>query len=372
MSAQTQGPGTWFDGTAGVPQSVTLTLEEGAVAVASAEGAPLARWDYAAVERLPAPEHRLRLALAGSPSTARLEVRDPAFAEAVKARLDVRTMQVDTGERRRRHRVVEWSLAAVAAVVLIGVFGLPAIADLLVPFIPFSAEAEMGLGIHEAHRRRFKEKGPFECGDAGEKERAGKAVFLKMFGRLEAAAGLPIALHPFVVRTRVVNASAMPGGYVHINKGIIGYVDSPDELGVIIAHELGHVAHRDTMRALLHEAGVSYLFGAVLGDVIGGGGMAVAALRVLNNRYSRAEEAAADAFGVALMNKVGADSQAFAAFFERGMRRSKSSRRMLIFYDHPPNAARLVAVRASPAVPNPKPLLTAEEWQTLKQVCSEN
>lgn len=108
------------------------------------------------------------------------------------------------------------------------------------------------------------------------------------------------------------------------------------------------------------------------GDVIGSGGMIVAAQRVLGNRHSRAEETAADAFGVTVMNRIGADPQAFTCFFERVVRNSKPSSDMLLLYDHPTNADRIAAVRATPTMVNPKPLLTAEEWQTLKQVCFGN
>src|SRR6202043_3531992 len=110
------------------------------------------------------------------------EVRDPAFAEAVETRLDLRTIQVETSERHRRHRVVEWSIAGVIAVMLIGAAGMPSLAELLLPLIPRSAEAPIGAAVQQFEKDKFKEKGPFECGDEGEKERAGKAVFLKMVG----------------------------------------------------------------------------------------------------------------------------------------------------------------------------------------------
>jgi Zn-dependent protease with chaperone function len=334
------------------------------------QGTTLARWDYAAIERLPAPEHRLRFGLARSSSTARLEVRDPAFAEAVKTRLDLRTIQVETSERHRRHRVVEWSIAGVVAVMLIGAAGMPSVAELLLPLIPRSAEVPIGAAVQEEERNKFRDKAPYECGDEGEKERAGKAVFVKLMTQLATAAELPVELHPLVVRTSVVNAVALPGGFVDVYKGMVDELQSPDELGGVIAHELGHVAHRDAMRKLLHVAGVSFLYGAALGDVIGGGGLMAAADRVLNNRHSRAEEAAADAFSVRVMTKIGANPHAIADIFERGMRASQPSRRMLLLYDHPSDADRIAAIRAAPAVANPKPLLTADEWQTLKQICS--
>jgi Zn-dependent protease with chaperone function len=281
----------------------------------------------------------------------------------------MRTLQVETAERRRRHRVVEWSIAGVAALMLIGVVGIPALAELLVPFIPYTADMAMGASADQAEKGDFKEPGPVLCGDEGNQERAGKAVFLRLVSRMESAANLPIPLHVSVVRTRVINASA-GGGYVTVNMGLINDARTPDELGATIGHELGHVAHRDMLRNFLHQAGLSFLFGAVLGDVTGSSGITYAAFKVLGNRNSRGVEAQADAYGADLMRKLGANAHADADFFERMMKNARPSRRMLLFLDHPADADRIAAIRREPNSANPKPLLSDEEWQTLKQVCS--
>jgi Zn-dependent protease with chaperone function len=372
MDAPTQGQGIYFDGVTGVPQSVTLTLEEKAIAIESPDGVPLAHWDYSAIRHWPSRRERLRLGLADSPLTARLEVLDPACADVIKSRLGFGIPHEELNERRRRHRVVQWTIAAVVAVVVIGVAGMPAFARLLLPLIPRSAEVRMGLEAHLEEKRSFDEKNErFECGDAGQAERAGKAVFLQMFRRLEQAAALPILLRPYVIRTDEINASAFPGGYVHVNMGLINEVKSPDELGGVIGHEIGHVARRDEVRSALHSAGLSFLFGMVLGDLIGSTGVTLAALKLLDNKHTRAQEAAADAFGVELMRKLGADPHALATPFETWEKQPQGRHReMLLLRDHPTDDARIKAIRSTPAVANPKPLLTPQEWQTLKQVCS--
>jgi Zn-dependent protease with chaperone function len=369
MSQQTQGPAIYFDGVTGAPRSVTLTLGDSALAIASAQETPV-RWDYSAIEHLSAPDHRLRLALAKSASTARIEVRDPDFAKAAKIRLGFLTQQVEASERRQRHRVVEWSIAAVVAVMLVGAVGMPSIAELMLPLVPLSADVQLGAMAHQNEKAGFSEKGPFECGGEGEKERAGQAAFLKMVNRLEAAAGLPVSLHPFVIRTKNINAVAYPGGYVHVLNGIIQYTQSPDELAGVIAHELGHVSYRHGTRGVLHRAGLYFMFGMVLGDVIGSGGLIYAAQEVLANRNSRSQEAQADAFSARLMNGIGADSHALANMFERMMKAGGQSRYPLLLRDHPTDADRVAAIRATPRPQNPAPTLTAQEWQALKQICS--
>jgi Zn-dependent protease with chaperone function len=368
MAAATRGTGIYFDGVSGRRQAVAVDLAADAIAIATPEGAAIARWPCADVRRAPAPRNRLRLCLSGDGPPARLGIADPGFAEAIEERLGVLTEQVETKERRRRHRVVEWTIAAVAALILLGAVGMPSLADLLLPLVPASAEDEMGRQIDQAIRAGFKGPGPFECGLA-DSEKEGRAAFEKMIARLEAAAGLPVRLRPVVVRLpEKLNAQAGPGGYVYVFYGIIRFAGTPDELAGILAHELGHVAHRDTARGLLRDAATAYLFGVVLGDFIGSGAMFASANQVLNARHTQSQEAAADAYSVALMNKVGGDPHALAAFFEHLTRVAGDTPGLLD--DHPTNAKRVAAVRATPAPANPAPFLTPAEWQALKRVCA--
>jgi predicted Zn-dependent protease len=245
---------------------------------------------------------------------------------------------------------------------------MPAVTRLLLPLIPASAEESMGLQAHLEEKQKFEEKNMrFECGDAGKRERAGKAAFLQMVQRLEKVAGLPYPLQAFIVASDEVNAFALPGGRVYINAGMFKYSKSADEFAGIVGHEIGHVAHRDSVRGALHSAGLSFLFGMVLGDVIGIRGVSLAAVRLLDQKHTRAQETAADAFGAELMNKVGADSHAVARVFER---MSSGDQSPMLFSDHPTDASRIKAIRAMPAVASPKPILTDKEWQTLLGVCS--
>ena len=368
MEAPTQGSGIYFDGQSGARQNVNVALEADAIAIASPQGTAIARWPYAEIQRVPAPQHKLRLGLIGGGAPARLSVPDPTFAEAVKERIGVLTQQIETKERRKRHRVVEWTIAAVAALLFLGIIGMPTIAELVLPLVPVSAEQVMGASIDAETRASFKGTPPFECG-VGDNEKEGQAAFLKMIGRLEAAAGLPLPLHPVVVRDpKTINAMAGPGGYVYVYQGIIRFADTPDELASVLAHELGHVAHRDTARGVLHNAGVAYLFGVVLGDFFGSGAMFLAAQEVLDARHTRAEESAADAYSVDLVTKVGGDPHALAAFFEHLTRAGAPGSNALLS-THPINKDRIAAIMGVPDVVKPTPFLNATEWQALKRVC---
>jgi Zn-dependent protease with chaperone function len=373
MTAQTQGTGVYFDGVSGAPQSVTVTLEHSALAIASPAGA-LARWDYPAIDALPAPADRLRLGLAGNRSTARIELRDPAFAAAIKQHVGFDSPQRRAGERRRRRLVVAWSAAGVAAMMAIGVTGMPLVAELLAPLIPYAMEIRLGEDTHRAVLAAFDEPGPWECGDEGPMERAGKAAFLKLIRRVEAEAHLPIPIRPFLVRTSEDNAFAGPGGFVYVNNAFILNSGSAEELAGVIGHELGHVVFRHSLKRYLHNLGMAYLVTMIVGDVVTGGGTLFATGTVLNTRYSRANETEADLFGVGLIARLGADIHATARMWDRRAAAEKQElggfRATSVDSTHPDSAARAAAIRALPNVANPQPILTAEEWQALRQACS--
>ena len=116
---------------------------------------------------------------------------------------------------------------------------------------------------------------------------AGRAALAKLIGKLEAAAALPIPLETKVVRRSEANAIALPGGHIYVFEGLVDKSESADELAGVIAHEIGHVAHRDGTRSILQSAGLSFLFGMLLGDFVGGGAVVIGARAVLQSSYSR-------------------------------------------------------------------------------------
>ena len=83
------------------------------------------------------------------------------------------------------------------------------------------------------------------------------------------AGGITHEVTASVIEDSTENAFALPGGRVYILSGLLRRANDPDELAGVVAHELGHVAHRDQIRALLHDGGVSFLVGLLFGDVTG-------------------------------------------------------------------------------------------------------
>ena len=145
-----------------------------------------------------------------------------------------------------------------------------------------------------------------------------------------------------MVRRPEANAIALPGGQIYVFRGLIEKADTADEVAGVIAHEIGHVAHRDGTKAVLQAGGLSFLFGMLLGDFVGGGAVVIAAKSVLQSSYSREAEAAADAYGAALMNKAGGNARALATML--GKIGGATEPGMKILLDHPETKARIAAI----------------------------
>jgi Peptidase family M48 len=362
------GPGIFFDGATTARQVVSVELAPAGLSIRAGDGTVLAEWHYDELDHRPAPSDVLRLGRAGGDTLARLEVRDPDLATAI----DDRSLPIDRsglGERRMRMKVVAWSLAATISLVLVAILGVPRLATRLAPLVPVSFEHKFGAQV-EAQVRKSLDSGnagaAFECG-RGAQEVQGQAAFEKLMGTLETAAGLPIRLQPLVVRKEEPNAFALPGGHVYVFRALIDKARTPDELAGVIAHEIGHVAHRDGMRTVLQGAGLSVLFGVLLGDFFGGGAAVLAAKMLLKNKYSREVEAAADSYSVMLMSEIGGDPRALGQILLR-IAGSRDSPRILL--DHPDTRERAAAIEAMAGSGPTRPLLDASEWAALKNICA--
>jgi Zn-dependent protease with chaperone function len=365
-----KGPGFYFDGTSSARHDVTVEAAPQAVRIYDASGVMLAEWPYADLRAQSAPDKVMRLRRAGGPELARLELRDPALI----AKIDDYADSLDrTGatERRLRMKVIGWTIMAAVSLVLVGVWGLPALSDRIAPLIPLSAEQRLGAAMDKQVRAMIdpgQTDRPFECG-AADAEKAGRAALDRLISRLEIAAGLPIPLKAAAVRKADANAIALPGGHIYVFEGLIRQARTPDELAGVVAHEIGHVAHRDGTRSLLQAAGLSFLFGMLLGDFTGGGLVVIAARTVVQSAYSRDVETAADRYSVGLMTRAHGDPRALAAILDRVAGGPAPGSKILL--DHPQTRDRVVAINAAAdATPGTiEPLLPAADWAALKRIC---
>jgi len=143
------------------------------------------------------------------------------------------------------------------------------------------------------------------------------------------------------VNDKAINAFALPGGYVFVNRGAIEAADNEAQLAGVMAHELSHVALRhgtnQATKAQAAQMGLG-IFGAIFGGSTGGAlltqlGTFTAGGVLL--RYSRTAESQADVMGTQVLYDTGYDPRAMAQFFEKLEAEMKGKNPPEFFSDHP-------------------------------------
>jgi predicted Zn-dependent protease len=136
-----------------------------------------------------------------------------------------------------------------------------------------------------------------------------------------------------------INAFALPGGFIYIDRGVIEAADNEAQLAGVMAHETSHVALRHgTNQASKAEAWRIPL--GVLGAAGGLGGLLAQlggefTLNSIVLKYSREDETQADVLGTQILYDSGYDPRALAQFFEKIEAESKGKEPVQFFSDHP-------------------------------------
>ena len=143
------------------------------------------------------------------------------------------------------------------------------------------------------------------------------------------------------VNDKAINAFALPGGYVFVNRGAIESADSEAQLAGVLAHELAHVALRhgtnQATKAHLLQGMLGFA-GGIFGDSTSGTlltGLGVFAAGGVLLRYSRTAESEADVLGTQVLYDSGYDPRALVQFFEKLEAESKGKNPPEFFSDHP-------------------------------------
>lgn len=364
-----EAPGSYLDGETAEAHEVIVKFGAESLVFMALDETPLAHWPLATMRRLPeAPNHpdELRL-IPNHGSLERLILTDRDMIAAIETVCpDLR--RAERPSKRNRRRLLGWSLGAVASVALI-IFGLaPILAARLAEAI--SPEAEMQLG--DSVSDQIMDILRFIGGDdvAFCEAPDGVRALERMVERLGGGAHVPIRVA--VVNHGMVNALAAPGGRILILRGLIDNAENPEEVAAVLAHEIGHVIHRDPTREALRSAGTAGILSIVLGDVTGGGVITIVAESVLNASYSREAEAAADALALKMLAEAGLPSTPFAGFFAR-LRDEYGEVEGVWSHlaSHPDFASREAAARAADTIKGGAftPVISDQDWVALQEIC---
>src|SRR5712691_10413368 len=144
----------YFDGTSNRRHAAALAFTD-ALEI-SVDGEVKAQWPFVDIRRADSAPGTLRLSCQSAPVLARLEIRDPALA----AELASRAANLDEHHLGRRGvaKIVGWSLAAAASIVLVVLYGVPLAADRLAPLVPESLERRFGDVAEQQVKIVFGEK----------------------------------------------------------------------------------------------------------------------------------------------------------------------------------------------------------------------
>jgi Zn-dependent protease with chaperone function len=349
------GSAVYFDGTSRRRHFVTLAFKDRLEFNECTE--PAIAWSYDDIRRADGPSGVLRLRCLTVPALARLEIRDASVASELMSRCN----RLDEQGRHGVAAIIGWSIAAAVSIVAVVLFGVPLAADRLTPLVPPAFERRLG----EVADKQIKAMvGGEACSSA-----SGQAAFVKLVNGVREAAGLDTSIRIDVLLTPIPNAFALPGGTAHLFSGLLAKAESPDEIAGVLAHEFGHLKHRDGTRRLIYRSGTSFLIGLLFGDITGSGALIVVSRSLVNSSYSREAEQDADSFAIEVMHRLGRSPKGLGELLFR-VTGKEADKSLSILASHPLTEDRLARMRAEDGAPSGPPLLTEAEWVSLKAICA--
>jgi hypothetical protein len=346
----------FYDGTSSRRHQVQLALNDRLEI--SENGTILATWPFADIFRADSAAATMRLSCRTAPSLARLEIRDAALAAALISRCP----GLDDGVAGRQGvgPIVGWSVAVAISIVAVIWFGLPLAADRLAPLVPNTLERRIGDAAEGQMEVMFGGK---TCSNAD-----GSIAFNKLMKEISTAAGFDTPIRSTVLDTLVPNAFALPGGKVYLFSGLLAKANDPDEIAGVLAHELGHVMHRDNTRNMIYSGGTSFLIGLLFGDVTGSGALVFASRSLFTASYSREAEQGADDFSIDVMHRLGRPTKPMGDLIFR-VTGNQGDKTLSILANHPLTEDRLKRLSDENRPASGPPLLSAVEWTALKAIC---
>lgn len=242
-------------------------------------------------------------------------------------------------------------VVAIAALAAFHHWGTPWVASQLTGRVPLAWE----LALSERALRDLDRQDLRPSGLTLERQQALRAQFTALAARARAGPWPDRAYAPpmqLAFRAGLgANALALPGGQIIVTDGLVETAAArglgDDALLGVMAHEIGHVAHRHTTRMLVEQAVLNVGLGLALGDVstlVSGGAALLSGLA-----YQRGHEAQADCFALALMRDAGLPGAPTAdLLLAIDARDGSAPGWTALLSSHPGTAERAAALRTNP------------------------
>ena len=196
---------------------------------------------------------------------------------------------------------------------------------------------------------------------------------------------LKIPLHIVVLQSREINAFALPGGYLFVERGLLEATDNESELAGVIAHEIAHdtARHGNKLMKRATIASIFYQAAQIAAIVLTGGVAGIGTYYALQYSFyglglvlnlnllgvSRDYELEADQLGAQYAWKAGYDPSGFVRFFDKMATRKGYVQGVSWFRTHPPFYQRMVdAQREIMFLPaNPQMVVQTSAFERMKK-----
>ena len=283
-----------------------------------------------------------------------------AFREAVPDHLDLPLAQVAERVRQVRHRRrLVWGMVggAILSSVLGLWFGADILVDIAVSRIPVEWEQKLGESAYRdfLSRQEVVKEGP------------GVAAIEEMTHRLtEQIQNNPYRFQVTVVKSDVVNAFALPGGFVVVFTGLMKKAERGEEVAGVLSHEVNHVLQRHGLERIVKNLGLLTVMAIVFGNQQGlVEMMKQLGVELLTLKFGRKQETEADLTGLQLLQRAKIDPSGMIRFFERLS--EKDEGRMEWLSTHPMSAARAERLKGElAALPKTLPAPFTFDWKQVQ------
>jgi Zn-dependent protease with chaperone function len=259
---------------------------------------------------------------------------------------------------RQRRRMV-WSAVGGAVLgLMLGLwFGADLLVELAVARIPVEWEQKLGESAYKdflAHQDIMKE---------GVAVSAVEEMTRRLTTQIEHN---PYKFEVTVVKSDVVNAFALPGGYIVVFTGLMKKADSGEEVAGVMGHELNHVLQRHGLERIVKQLGLVAVVSIVLGDQQGLVGLAKQlGVELLTLKFGREQETEADLTGLQLLYRAKIDPSGMISFFQRLS--EKDEGRMEWLSTHPMSQDRADRLKSElAAMPKLAPVPFTFEWTKVR------
>jgi predicted Zn-dependent protease len=359
-------PARHFDGETPAPRNVVVSLEAGTLVVAG-DAMEARRWPLESVVLMNEgrSDGRVQLELRGERNESLLVTGGGSFVAALR----------EAGGGRKPKRMDPPPMApriilalTVLAVILLFVgwrWGVPMLAAMATERVPESWERELGkAALEEIAPESLRVDDPVIV-------RPVEDTFTRL---LAASTNACDSCEVHVLRSKVVNAYALPGGQVVVTTAILRALGGPEELAAVLAHEITHATKRHALRGMLQGEGLRLLFSLISGDD--------SALRAISGTagvigelsYSRSDETEADVGAADLLARSGISPLALARVQDRLSAKGGGRAPFEFLSTHPATATRRERARELSetlhVAPAEAPPDTAS-WRSMEEALAE-